>query len=100
MRYCKKCKLLCSGEECEGCGNNKLCDPKENDTVYLITKDVIWSGAIEDILTKNDIPYLKQGLLGAGVTSKVGYAMENYQFFVPFGAYNKSKELLANIFID
>ena len=62
-----------------------------------MTKDAIWAGGIEDILTKNNIPYLKQGLLGADITSKAGSAMEKYQFFVPFGAYKKSKELLLGM---
>jgi len=100
MFYCEKCKLLCTDDECMNCGNKKLYEPKENDPVYLITKDVMWSGTVEDILNQNNIPYLKEGLLGAGITSKAGYAVENYQFFVPFGAYKKSKELLTNIFAD
>ena len=98
MLYCKQCMLLCAETKCDHCGSSKLCEPKENDPAYLITKDITWSGGIEDILTENNIPYLKQGTLGAGLTSKIGYGMENYQFFVPFGAYEKSKELLADIF--
>jgi len=86
--------------KCGHCGSNKLREPKENDPVYLITKNIVWSGGIEDILTENNIPYLKKGLLGAGVASRTGYGMEDYKYFVPFGAYKKSKELLAAIFVD
>jgi len=100
MLYCKRCNLLCANKKCDRCASNKLCEPKENDPVYLITKNVVWSGGIEDILTENNIPYLKKGLLGAGIASRTGYGMENYQFYVPFGAYKKSRELLAAIFAD
>ena len=98
MLYCKKCKFLSSDERCENCGNKKLCEPKENDPIYLTTKDVMWSGVVEDILSQNDIPYLKQGWLGAGMTWMIGNGMEKNQFFVPFVAYEKSKELLAGVF--
>lgn len=100
MLYCKKCKLLCYDSECVNCGNKKLLEPKENDAVYLITNNYIWSSEIEGILAKNNIPYLKKGLLGAGITSKIGQAKERYEFFVPFGAYEKSKELLFKYFED
>ncbi|MCL1952500.1 MAG: hypothetical protein FWF60_06695 [Oscillospiraceae bacterium] len=100
MLYCKKCMLLCAGEACGRCGSRKLCEAKENDPVYLVTKNIVWSGGIEDILTENKIPYLKQGLLGAGVTTRTGVGMEDYRYYVPFGAYKKSKELLAAIFAD
>ena len=99
MLYCEDCKLLCSGDECSCCGNkNKLRAPKGNDPVYLITKDAIFAAGIEDILKKNDIPCLMQGELGEGIISRIGYTKETYRFFVPFGAYNKSKELLSNFF--
>ena len=73
---------------------------KENDPVYLTTKDIIWSGAVEDILKENNIPYLKQGSLGAGITARIGHSMETYQFYVPFGAYEKAKKLLAEFFSE
>ena len=97
MLYCEPCKLLCPDGACDRCGSKKLREPKANDPVYLTTKDSVWSGGVEDILARNEIPYLKQGSQGAGVTSRIGYSMENYQFFVPLGAYEKSKELLASI---
>lgn len=56
------------------------------------------SGIVEDILRQNDIPFLKQGTLGEAITSRVGYGTESYNFFIPFGAMIKAKELLADIF--
>ena len=100
MLHCKNCMLLCSGNVCPNCGTKDLCEPKDDDPVYLTTKDVIWSGAIEDILKKNHIPYLKRGLLGTALALKMGYGAEHYQFFVPYTAYEKSQELLGAIFVD
>ena len=100
MLYCEKCMLLAPDNVCSSCKNRNVRDVKENDPVYLTTKDAIWSGVIEDMLTKNNIPYLKNGFFGAGITSTMGYSMEMYKFFVPFGAYKKSKELLSDAFID
>lgn len=93
--YCKKCMLICAGNECPNCGSKKLHDVKEKDFVFLITKDTIWSGTIEEILKKNSIPFFKKGILGAGVATKTGCAMENYQFFVPYDNYEKAKNCLT-----
>ena len=97
MLYCQNCMLLASDTECSVCGSKKLREARENDPVYIITKDFIFAGSIEDILTQNDIPCLKKPLIGAALAARTGYA-EVYQFFVPFGAYSKAKELLFNFF--
>jgi len=97
MLYCEDCMNITSENECPFCGRKKCREAKENDPVYLIAKDNIFAAVIEDILTQNGIPFLKQGLLGAGLVSRTGYA-ETYQFFVPFGGYAKAKELLYNFF--
>lgn len=97
MLYCENCMCFASENECPSCGSVKLREAAENDPVYLITKDAVFAGAIEDILSQNEIPCLKQGLLGAGLAARTGYA-ETYRFFVPFGAYGKARELLCNFF--
>ena len=100
MLYCEKCRLLCTDNDCHDCGAKKLREPKDNDPVYLMTKDSLFSDGIEYILKENSIPCIKQGLNGSGITTQLGYITETYRFFVPFGAYNKSKELLDNFFDD
>lgn len=97
MLYCEDCMCLASDNECSVCGSKKLREAKDNDPVYLIAKDHTFAESIEDILTRNDIPYLKKPQVGAGLVSRTGYA-EVYQFFVPFGTYGKAKELLCNFF--
>ena len=98
MLYCENCMRFASDIECPFCGRKKLREARENDPVYLIAKDAILAGSIEDILSQNDIPCLKKGLIGAGITSRIGTANETYQFFVPLSAYGKAKELLYNFF--
>ena len=97
MFYCEKCRLLTAGKQCHRCGKRRLRLPQNNDTVYLLTKEAIWSDGVEEILNEHNIPCLKQGVFGAGITS-VTHLPETYHFFVPFGAYEKAKELLDNFF--
>lgn len=94
MMYCQKCKVLTdSSDKCLFCETKKIREPKINDEIYLTTQKPIFSGMFEDLLKQNKIPYLKQGKLGAALAIKAGL-FEEYKFFVPFGAYEKSKELL------
>ena len=81
---------------CSRCGK-KLRDVRNNDIIYLTTKSFIWAGEIEEILTKNNIPYLKKGDQGTGLSLKLAFPKENFDFYVPYGAYEKSKELINNI---
>ena len=97
MLYCAKCKRLTDDDRCQRCGKKKLREAKEYDPVYLITKDAMISASIEDILRQNNIPCQTRGIMGVNVFTGLGYTN---RFFVPYGAYNKSKELLANFFTD
>lgn len=92
MLYCEKCMRF--AQECE-CGGKKYREIKENDPVFLTMKDALTSSQIEPILTENNIPYLKTGRLGAGLALRIGPLFETYTFFVPLGAYEKAKELIA-----
>ena len=49
---------------------------KEPDYVYLCEKEAIYAGILSDILTQNNIPFSTSNVLGAGITSKIGYAAE------------------------
>ena len=100
MLYCANCKRLCDADslKCPNCRKKRLRPPEENDPVYLITRDAITAAIIEDILNQNNIPNLKQGLAGSLIISYVGYSRETCRIFVPYGAYEKSRELLGNFF--
>lgn len=99
MLYCEKCKSLINSNICRLCGTKKVREPKENDAVYLVTRNYLFSKMLEDVLAKNNIPYLisRQGLCGTA-PAKAPSGTDEYKFFVPFGAYEKSKELLEDFF--
>ncbi len=92
MLYCEKCMRFAG--DCY-CGARKYREIKENDPVFLTVKDALTSGQIEPILNENNIPYIKRGRLGAGLVTRLGPMLETYTFFVPYGAYEKAKDLIA-----
>ena len=100
MLYCEKCRSLFDINVCPFCGNKKVRDPKENDAVYLTAKNSLFSGMLKDVLTKNHIPYmdLRRGSVGSFVSNVPSGFSEEYRFYVPYGAYEKAKELLEEFF--
>ena len=97
MLYCGNCMLLCEKVECPVCGNRKLRAPQANDPVFLTAQDFFQSRILEDALHEAGIPCEKRGQLGKAMTLRLGEVMEEYQFFVPFGAYEKSMEIAAEL---
>lgn len=98
MLYCENCMLLCNGDACKRCDTKALRAPKENDPVFLIEKEALWCGGMEETFRTQGIPCLKKGWQGAGITERLGYVTETYAFYVPFGAYEKAKALLNDIY--
>jgi hypothetical protein len=96
VNYCSDCMRFFEDSKCDYCGNKKVREISDNDPVYLLTQDSIAASGIEDILRQNGIPCLKRGMLGEGTIAKLGYLFEKYQFFVPYAAYEESKELISN----
>ena len=100
MLYCDRCMVQTEEQACPNCGTKKLRTAQATDPVFLIAKDAIWAGMVEDILNQNSIPFLKKGTLGAGLATKIGYAMEAYRFYVPQDIHGRAVELLASVFPD
>jgi hypothetical protein len=102
MLYCEKCRKLCDDglSRCPECRSKKLREPKVGDAIYLITKEPIWAGALEELLNKNNIPFLKEGTMGEGMDTFVGYGLETYSFYVPYQAYEAAKQLCEAIFTE
>jgi len=96
MLYCEMCMMLCDdgAKKCHNCNRKKLREPGESDPVFLLEQQSLWSGGIEEILRENDIPCMKRGVRGAGLAFILGEGLETYQFFVPYSAYDKAKELM------
>lgn len=90
--------LLTDEIKCPLCGTKKLGDADMKDPVYLITKETIWSEMISDVLDENNIPYLKHGNLGPALSVMMGNIIEYCKFYVPFGEYDKSMELMKELF--
>ena len=100
MKYCEKCRRLCADDsvvKCPSCSSKKLSAVSPDDAVFLISLDSIWSGMAEDILTENEIPFRKRGILGAGMTANIGGMLESYEFFVPYSYYDDARELLIRL---
>jgi hypothetical protein len=86
--------LTADRDKCSVCGG-RLRQAQDDDPVYIVEKDHIFTEAIEEILAQNGIPCLKKPLFGAGLAPRTGYA-ETYRIYVPFGALSKAKKLLDN----
>ena len=97
MLYCELCMILVEAYEnkCPECRHKKLRPPKDNDPVYLLSKEVLWSGGIEEVLKENGIPCMKKSLRGSAFSIIFGQFGDLIRFYVPFAALEKSKELLA-----
>jgi len=91
-------KLYDSAEICPACKGKpkKLRPVADGDLIYIIEKDAMIAGSIDDILRQHDIPFVKRALQGAGLTTIVGSAFESYKFFVPYTVYENACELLSN----
>ena len=72
IMYCEKCKKLISQSICPICGNKNIRIPEERDICFLVEKDHIWSGMLEDVLKQNNIPVFVQSNIGAGMAIKAG----------------------------
>lgn len=84
---------------CNYIKRNNLEREKEPDYVYLCEKEAIYAGMLSDILTQNNIPFITNNVLGAGITSKIGYAAEIIRFFVHKDYLETAKEL-AEIYLS
>jgi hypothetical protein len=109
MFYCDKCKILCDIKKCSYCSNKKLIEPNEKTMIYLTHKNSVWSEAVEDVLTQNSIPYIKECVFKAdgipgGLAIITGHLhgqvvdAEMNNFYVSFESCERAKELLAEVF--
>ena len=96
--YCLNCSVLVNSTKCPICGNRNIREPATNDYCFLVEKELIWAGVLEDILKQNDIPYVTRNVLGAGLTTRVGSAQERTRFYVPFIHYAAAHNLEQDYF--
>ena len=99
MLYCPSCQRMAK-DICPHCGRTgrRLREIKENDPVLLFNGPFLPATMVEPLLADNEIPYSKEGLLGAGLTAKAGGILERFNIFVPYGAYEKAAEIITDTF--
>ena len=97
MLYCKKCRMLFDGNECPGCGRSgQPCGP--DDGCFLVEKDFVWAGMLADVLRQEGVPFLKENVLGAGVTVRTGYMTARYRFYVRYEDLSRAQDIVEGLF--
>ena len=99
MLYCVSCQRM-ARDKCPHCGKpaRRLREIRENDPVLFFSGAFIPSTMVEPILADNNIPYSREGRLGAGLAAKAGGFLEHFNFFVPYGAYCEAVRLISDTF--
>ena len=95
--YCEKCHRIVEALRCPVCGK-KLREPQPDDFCFLVEKESLWAGMLQDVLTQNEIPFITKGVLGAALALKVGELSERSQFYVPYAALDKGHALVEELF--
>ncbi len=97
-RYCESCGILTGTGRCPSCGSRELRVPLPGDYCFLTEKELLWSNAMEELLTDNGIPTVTKNTLGAGLTSKIGAMQERVRFYVPYLKLKPAKALEEEFF--
>lgn len=96
--YCEKCNRIIEADRCPVCNSRKIREPEAKDPCYLTEQDYVSSGILEDMLKQNNIPYLKKGVMGAGMAIKVGPMLERSRFYVPFEQLGNAMAIMEDLF--
>jgi hypothetical protein len=98
MKYCEKCqRVFDEAQRCPECGKPGDREAAASDSCFLLSTGQIWADMILDVFKQNDIPFLKQGRMGAGMAMITGIPLETYSIFVPFSYYDQAREIADSI---
>ena len=97
-RYCPNCHLLVRDIRCPKCGQKWLEQAKPEDYCLVTEKDTVWAGVLEDTFRRNEIPFLKQSAMGAGLTAKAGSLLDTIRFYVRYSHYHQAVALCELLF--
>ncbi len=96
--YCKTCKAAFEGSACPVCGSKKIRPAQADDLCFLAEKEQIWGEMLSDVLRQNEIPFLRKGMMGAGMALKAGPGMERYRFYVSFCDLAQARGAVEQLF--
>lgn len=101
MLYCEKCRMMAENGRCDNCkGKGLIREAVDNDPVLLAKVDQVSAAMLEGILQDEHMPFLKEGRMGAGLTTWAGGMLEEYSFYVPYGMLTRAAELAKVVFDD
>lgn len=98
LLYCPHCGSLSDTRPCPVCGHSEMRRPRSDDFCFLAEKELPWAGMLSDVLDQNRIPCVTRNVLGAGLSAKLGTAMERVRFYVPYGQYPAAREWEQSLF--
>jgi hypothetical protein len=96
--YCEKCKRIIQEERCPFCKRSTVREPEANDLCLLTERDYISSGILEDVLQQRGIPFLRKGVMGAGLAIKVGPMLDRSRFYVSFDQLETAMAVTDELF--
>ena len=98
--YCERCCRLTDAEACPECGKRQLRPVREDDPCFVLSTGQIWADMVCDVLKQNDIPFLKQGRMGAGMAMLTGIPLETYSLYVPYSHFEQAKEIAESLIAE
>ena len=94
IRYCKRCCLTFDGERCPKCGKKSSTSPEPDDLCFLTETEQLWSTMLADMLTQQEIPFIRKNVLGAGLALTTGLMRERVRFFVFFRHLDEAQSVV------
>ncbi len=95
--YCEKCCRIIDTRTCPFCKKSTVREPEPGDPCFLTEQDYLYSGILEDLLAQNNIPFLKKGVLGAGLSSYVGPVLDRSRFYVLYEALESAAAVAGEL---
>lgn len=96
--YCADCRLMTQEESCPLCGSKKLREVKADDPCFLVSKEVVWAGMLEEVLKGKGIAYSAESDLGYALSLKIGGHHEEFHFYVNYADLDRARALVDELF--
>ena len=80
------------------CRKSHVRPVQPEDPCFLVEKGAPWNGMLEDVLRQNDIPFLTDGRMGAGLATYAGPRLESSRFYVRFDDLDRANTIVDELF--